>query len=148
MPAAVMFILLFILTVVSAQSDCEFCNRSYSFIVDQNTHQITFNMMDEWFQMDQYVFVFDQTMSWESIASISLQVLDVKEIDYVDRLANALKEMNDSVRNVVLEKCQLHLIHGGIGVLAEEDFHALRMDHCCDEVAEELFMFYLGYIPS
>lgn len=129
--------------------DCEFSNRTYSFIVDQDIHQITFNLMDDWFQIDRHRFLPPQNMSFHSIAVISLDIVTgLGDTRYVQTLANALDSMNYAIKSVVAETCRRHMVHGGVGLLAEEDFQNLKADSCCDEVAEELFMFYLGHVPA
>ena len=60
-------------------------------------------------------------------------------------LAAALGEAVTRRREAVLDRCRtLHFVHGGLGLRGGEDVVSLQGDRCCDEVAQELLLFFRG----
>mmetsp|Transcript_29161 Transcript_29161/g.37619 ORF Transcript_29161/g.37619 Transcript_29161/m.37619 type:complete len:145 (+) Transcript_29161:73-507(+) len=131
-----------IIICIVHSTECPLSKRTVSFLVDQQPHQIIFDSLT--FGVDG-ISIHLHNKSWDSMARASLSHLGIHNNIYSASLAKVLEDFNESFSDSVLQACRLrHFNHGGLGLLAEEDYQLLLGDECCQEVAEDLLQFYRG----
>jgi hypothetical protein len=123
---------------------CPTYNGRYSFLIGQTTHLLEFNKLENWFRIDGELWSIVENITWHEIATFVLRTFHIEDSQFTNDLARDIIDLNLSILSHVQDQCHKHMMHGGIGILGDEDLQVLLTDPCCVEVYDEMLLFYSG----
>ena len=151
---------LFVLASSQQAAVCpELAPQGVLFMVGSSVHEVTVTHVGGSFFVDGAEFLSPSQRTedtptsrgvgegyWARVATAALAAAGaethVQAGDTSGALAASLEDAAGSRREKILEACERHFVHGGLGALGAEDEDALLADRCCDEVQASLLSFY------
>lgn len=114
------------------------------FLIDSTAHHITLNILSRTYQIDdQSTHQSYSENTFENIASHTLFQFGIENEQFSTALASNLLDLERDRTVRARNNCHLrHMKHGGIGLLAYEDFQVLATDPCCSFFYEQFRQFY------